>query len=393
MSDVGRPDQAVILVPLTLAPVSESKLPVAVEHARALGAELILLHVLPPGTLDPETITPPEAAARAFLDTVVARLRREGVHARQLVRDGPVAESIVDVARELTARLIILGMNLRTTLPSILRGSITDQVIRHAPCPVLLVRPDSAPDPGHPLRSFAEDAARAGPLAPRRLGLRTVQVARIVGSVGKVHELGADFLPLKPSPAEQQRYQQICEALLRGEPLPPVELYKLGFGYYVLDGHRRVAAARELGPDAEIDAIVTEFLPHGDPDAWETFSARQRFEQATGLTRIGATRATTYTRLEALIDAYREEQGLSDRAQAARRWYPLVFLPLRRRIRELRLMRRFPGERPADVIARIDEWRRRQEERTGERWSLADALERFAANLDPAADTTIGPRQ
>jgi len=389
MRDSSNSESARILVPLTLAPISESKLPVAEEQARALDAELILLHVLPPGTLDPDTVTPAEAAARAFLDTAVARLRRAGLRARQLIRDGPIAETIVEVARSLPARLIILGMNVRATLPSILRGSVTDQVIRHAPCPVLLVRPDPAAGVGHPLRSFAEDAARAGPLAPRRLGLRTVQVARIVGSVSKVHELGPDFRPLRPSPAEEQRYQQIRQAFLRGEPLPPVELYKLGFGYYVLDGHHRVAAARELGPDAEIDAIVTEFLPLGDAEAWQAFSARQAFEQATRLTRIGATQPGTYSRLEELIEAYRREQGLPDLRQAARRWYSEVFLPLRRRIRELRLTRQFPGERPADIIARVAGWRRRWEERTGERLPLVEALERFAAELDATTDTAL----
>lgn len=82
MRDSSNPEGARILVPLTLAPISESKLPVAEEQARALNAELILLHVLPPGALDPDTVTPAEAAARAFLDTVVARLRRAGLRAR-----------------------------------------------------------------------------------------------------------------------------------------------------------------------------------------------------------------------------------------------------------------------------------------------------------------------
>jgi len=38
-----------------------------------------------------------------------------------------------------------------------------------------------------------------------------------------------------------------------GKPLPPVVLYKLGYGYYVLDGNHRVAAAKQLG-QLEIEA-------------------------------------------------------------------------------------------------------------------------------------------
>jgi hypothetical protein len=46
-----------------------------------------------------------------------------------------------------------------------------------------------------------------------------------------------------------------------GRALPPVELYRLGDGYYVLDGHHRVAAALAVGQLA-LDARVTEFAPH-----------------------------------------------------------------------------------------------------------------------------------
>jgi hypothetical protein len=46
----------------------------------------------------------------------------------------------------------------------------------------------------------------------------------------------------------------------RGTVLPPIELYKLGDRYYVVDGHHRVAASLSLG-QLEIDAIVTEYTP------------------------------------------------------------------------------------------------------------------------------------
>jgi hypothetical protein len=44
-----------------------------------------------------------------------------------------------------------------------------------------------------------------------------------------------------------------------GKSLPAVDLYQLGFGYYVVDGHHRVAAARQLG-QLEIEANVVEFV-------------------------------------------------------------------------------------------------------------------------------------
>src|SRR5215207_9240329 len=164
-----------ILVPLDQSPLGEAKLPVAMAQARAFGAELILLHVLPREALDASgAVSPEEARARTYLDTVAARMRSEGLTAYGVVRAGQAAATIVDEARERGAELIVLGANVRTNLPRAFLGSVADDVIRNAPCPVLLVRPDLQAGAASPIRSYDEDAARSGPLAQRQLGLRTV---------------------------------------------------------------------------------------------------------------------------------------------------------------------------------------------------------------------------
>ena len=61
-----------ILVPVDLTPVGEAKLPVAQEYARAFDAEVLLLHILPARAMDTDVILPSEAAARAYLDVLVA---------------------------------------------------------------------------------------------------------------------------------------------------------------------------------------------------------------------------------------------------------------------------------------------------------------------------------
>src|SRR5439155_4110468 len=86
---------------------------------------------------------------------------------------------------------------------------------------------------------------------------------------------------------DEQRYARVLKGMRDGAALPPVELYKLGFGYYVLDGNHRVAAARELG-QMEIDAEVSEFVPLGDLEAQRSFAERRAFERTTGLTRVEA---------------------------------------------------------------------------------------------------------
>jgi nucleotide-binding universal stress UspA family protein len=370
-----------ILIPIDLTPLGEAKLPVAQEYARAFDAEVLLLHVLPPKALDAEVVLPAEAAARAYLDVIVAGMTAAGVRAAALIRAGPTAASIVEEAWAQQVDLIVLGSNVRPKLRSVLLGSIADEVVRAAHCPVLLVRPalDAAAAPP-PLRSFDDDAARAGPLRRRSLGLRTVEVGRIIGTVGRVNELGPDFRPIRRRREDEERFERIRAAMEAGEPLPPPELYKLGFGYYVLDGHHRVAAAKQLGM-VEIEAEVTEFVPLADPEAARTFAERRAFERSTGLTEIGAAHPESYRQLAALIEAYRSEHGIADYREAARRWYGDVYRPLWRRVRARRLTRYFPGDRSADFVARVGAWRAEAIENGEPPIPWEEAPDRFVATL------------
>jgi hypothetical protein len=255
-------------------------------------------------------------------------------------------------------------------------GGIAAEVVRRAPWLVLLVWARTMPSaPEGRVRSFVDDAARYRPLVQRPLGLRTVAVDRIVGSVGRAHELGAAFLP-RHAPHGDARYQRIHAALARGEILPPVELYKLGYDYYVLDGNHRVAAARALG-QPEIDAVVTEFLPVDDADAQRVFLERRAFEQATGLTRIGAARPGHYPRLEAMIRAHAESEGITDLREAARHWYERVYRPMAARLRAAQLGRLFPGERTADLVVHLADLQAAEEERLARPVSWQEALDLF----------------
>ncbi len=378
-----------ILVPLDLTPLGEAKLPIAREYARAFDAEVVLLHVLPPKALEPEVVLPTEAAARAYLDVVVAGMTAAGVRAAALIRAGPTAATIVEEANTHQADLIILGANLRPLLQSVVIGSIADEVVRRAPCPVLLVRPALDAGAAPPLRSFDDDAARAGPRRRRSLGLRTVEVGRIIGSIGRGRELGPNFRPTGHRPEDEERFDRIRAALEGGESLPPVELYKLGFGYYVLDGHHRVAAARQLG-QLEIEAEVTELVSMADQEAARTFAERRAFERSTGLTDIGAAHPESYRQLGALIDAYRAEHGIADYRDAAQRWNREVYRPLWHRVRERRLTRYFPGDRSADFIARVAAWRAEAAAGTPPLdWD--EALDRFVASLESGGSVNDAP--
>jgi hypothetical protein len=101
--------------------------------------------------------------------------------------------------------------------------------------------------------------------APRRpLGVRTVPIDRIVGTMRHPSQNTADFLPLDELRGEnwRARWQRINRANDRLEVLPPVDLFQVGDEYYVADGHNRVAAARQAGA-LDIDASVTQLLVPG----------------------------------------------------------------------------------------------------------------------------------
>ena len=92
----------------------------------------------------------------------------------------------------------------------------------------------------------------------RRLGLKDVEVSKIVGSVGRHEAFDRAFMPTKASLAE--RWKRVDRAFHRGLDLPAVRLYKMGDAYFVEDGNHRVSVARYQGVET-IEADVTEIFP------------------------------------------------------------------------------------------------------------------------------------
>jgi hypothetical protein len=92
----------------------------------------------------------------------------------------------------------------------------------------------------------------------RRLGLRDVEVSKIVGSVGRHEAFDRGFMPTRASVAE--RWKRVDRAFHSGLDLPAVRLYKMGDSYFVEDGNHRVSVARYQGVET-IEADVTEFFP------------------------------------------------------------------------------------------------------------------------------------
>ena len=138
----------------------------ALEYARKLatnyGARIILAHGLDPleyadvdGVPGRVRTDLPESA-REVLDKLAGDLLREGIHSHSEIRQGTVAQMLVDVARQYEAGLILVGTKGMQGAGPIVVGAIAEQLVRLAPCPVMAVAADwnageFRPTPGGPI--------------------------------------------------------------------------------------------------------------------------------------------------------------------------------------------------------------------------------------------------
>ena len=95
--------------------------------------------------------------AEATLGAAASRAEEMGVHIVTRLATGDPAETICAYAGEIHAKLIAVGTRGHSSVATLLLGSVSNAVVRHAPCPVLVVR-----DPGRPLEGIREAHATSG---------------------------------------------------------------------------------------------------------------------------------------------------------------------------------------------------------------------------------------
>jgi nucleotide-binding universal stress UspA family protein len=150
-----------ILHPTDFSDRSQHALHLACALARDHGASLVVLHAEPTPYIGySEGAIPPDPGV--LLEESKEQLRRlevpdAGLRTERRFVEGDPAEEILRAAREAGADLIIMGTHGRTGLSRLLMGSVAEQVVRRADCPVLTVK---APFP------VAASAAQAVPAEP-----------------------------------------------------------------------------------------------------------------------------------------------------------------------------------------------------------------------------------
>jgi nucleotide-binding universal stress UspA family protein len=141
-----------VVLATDLSPTSEAATAAALDLAATLGARLLAVSVVDPGTLRVAggryvaRVDQVRAQREQFAQELVARGRTAGVAVDFLVWEGDPGEAIIDAAQAEGADMIVVGSHGRGTVGRFLIGSVSDHVVRHASCPVLVVR-SSAPGP------------------------------------------------------------------------------------------------------------------------------------------------------------------------------------------------------------------------------------------------------
>lgn len=202
-------------------------------------------------------------------------------------------------------------------------------------------------------------------------GVQVVGIDRIVGSLNRYRDFDRAFLPRRATLERNERIGRLRAALERGEEFPPVVLYKVGEVYFVVDGHHRVAAARQEGAK-EIDAEVVEFEPTVpiEPGVTEKdivikaeyaeFLRRTHLDERRPSQRIVFTEPGRYHAVLEHIAVHRYFLGIEQEREipyeeAVTSWYDRVYTPLVGAFRRLDVLQQFPGRTEADLYIWVSE--------------------------------------
>jgi nucleotide-binding universal stress UspA family protein len=136
-----------ILIAVDGEPVGVHAAEVGIQLSCCLGAEIAFIHAVDPALTYAPGIAPQDLVAEAerdgkkVMDTVASHFPL--LPAREFIRVGKPAHEILAVAKEWPADVIVIGSHGRGGITRMLLGSVAEAVMRHALCPVLVIRAKS----------------------------------------------------------------------------------------------------------------------------------------------------------------------------------------------------------------------------------------------------------
>jgi len=236
-------------------------------------------------------------------------------------------------------------------------------------------------------------------------GIHEIPVKAIVGSVGRYTDFTRTFLPRRPR--DQERWARVKAVMDDpvGTGMEPIEVYKVGEVYFVLDGNHRVSIARQEGfefIEAHVIEVRTEvpITPDLQPDELIIKAEYAEFLQKTELKSLrpnvdlSVTVPGQYAKLLDHIEVHRYFMGLDLQhgiaySEAVEHWYDTIYIPFIEPLRERGMLRWFPGRTETDLYLWVSDHRATLESELG--WSIRPdiALTNLAAEVNPRADHEV----
>ena len=213
--------------------------------------------------------------------------------------------------------------------------------------------------------------------------LEDIPLEAIIGSVGRYKDFTRDFLPRKNVASD--RWIRVKLAMIDSSGVPPIEVYRIGEFYFVLDGYHRVSVAREMGL-THLEAYVTVVATRGSlsPDAqpddlivqaeFIDFLERTKQHELRPEAELRLTESGRYPVLVEHIDVHRYYLGLECACEipyetAFTSWYDNVYTPVVEVVRACGLLRDFPERTETDLYLWISQHRAELERTLG--WQIS----------------------
>lgn len=227
------------------------------------------------------------------------------------------------------------------------------------------------------LLSFEEIKKKLNLANPRKQYLANIPLDSIVGSVGRYFDFNRQFYPL--SDGDEDRWAGIKQ-MVEGMGLPPIEVYKVGEVYFVLDGHHRVSVARQVEA-THIESYVNEFrskIALSPEDRIEDVILKAEYEELNRMTKLDQVcpdldfRVTIPGRFKEIyehISTHRYYLGIErgheiTLEEATASWVKNVCRPVFRAIRESNILEDFPDRTETDLYL----WLKKHQ------WELRESL-------------------
>jgi uncharacterized ParB-like nuclease family protein len=220
------------------------------------------------------------------------------------------------------------------------------------------------------MRSIQPMLKAAGMEGRAFAGVQEIPLDHVAGSAApdfKAGDFDPRFLPV--SLRMRERWTRIYQAMVEGDELPPIDVYRVDDNYYVIDGHHRVSVARSLGRpviNARVVNIKTRapLGPDTDPEdllkaaEYAAFLEHTQLHRTRPQARLECSRLGRYDEIIQHIGGHRyflstEQHRDVPFQEAAASWYDNVYHPIAEAIRRHDVLAQLPGWTEADVYVEI----------------------------------------